>query len=86
MLHRRAISSNRRIRAITCDVTGTLVSFLGRIEDHYGDAARICGVDLSPEKKLRIPKCFNALTKRHRKHFLVSETTTLVPRSGGGYA
>lgn len=69
MLHRRAISSNRRIRAITCDVTGTLVSFLGRIEDHYGEAARICGVDLSPEKKLKIPKCFNAAYKETSEAF-----------------
>mmetsp|Transcript_20245 Transcript_20245/g.31634 ORF Transcript_20245/g.31634 Transcript_20245/m.31634 type:complete len:309 (+) Transcript_20245:161-1087(+) len=68
----RHISSNenikkafksKRIRAISCDVTGTLVSFLGRIEDHYGDAARTCGVEISQETKLLIPQSFNKAYK-----------------------
>ncbi|KAL7494462.1 hypothetical protein ACHAWT_003164 [Skeletonema menzelii] len=56
-------TKSKRIRAISCDVTGTLVSFLGRIEDHYGDAARTCGVEISQEKKLLIPKSFNQAYK-----------------------
>ena len=72
ILHQtRQISSNesinntkpKRIRAISCDVTGTLVSFLGRIEDHYGDAAHTCGVEISQEKKLLIPQSFNKAYK-----------------------
>lgn len=35
----------RRIRAITMDVTGTLVSFRGTLEDHYLGSARKCGVE-----------------------------------------
>lgn len=50
---------SRRIRVITCDVTGTLVSFLGKIEDHYGTAARTCGVELPPDKMPMIAPCFN---------------------------
>ncbi len=34
----------RRVRVITCDVTGTLVSFRGTLEDHYLGAAEKCGV------------------------------------------
>jgi len=49
----------RRIRVISCDVTGTLLSFLGKIEDHYGNAARTCGVELPPEKIWKIAPCFN---------------------------
>ena len=50
---------SQRIRVISCDVTGTLVSFLGRIEDHYGNAARTCGVEIPPEKMVLIGPCFN---------------------------
>jgi putative hydrolase of the HAD superfamily len=39
------------------------VSFLGRIEDHYADAAHTCGVELSPEKKSLIPECFSKAYK-----------------------
>jgi len=35
------------------------VSFLGKIEDHYGNAARTCGVELPPHKMSSIGKCFN---------------------------
>jgi putative hydrolase of the HAD superfamily len=35
------------VRVITCDVTGTLVSFRGSLEQHYLGAARKSGVDLS---------------------------------------
>jgi hypothetical protein len=37
----------KRVRVITCDVTGTLVSFRGSLEQHYLGAARKSGVDLS---------------------------------------
>lgn len=39
------------------------MSFLGRIEDHYGDAARTCGVEISHETKLLIPQSFNKAYK-----------------------
>lgn len=50
---------SKRIRVISCDVTGTLVSFLGKIEDHYGTAARVCGVELHPDEISQIGPCFN---------------------------
>jgi putative hydrolase of the HAD superfamily len=37
----------KRVRVITCDVTGTLVSFRGSLEQHYLGAARKSGVDLT---------------------------------------
>lgn len=37
----------RRIRVITMDVTGTLVSFRGTLEDHYLGAAKKCGIQLA---------------------------------------
>ena len=36
----------RRVRVITCDVTGTLVSFRGTLEEHYLGSAEKYGVDL----------------------------------------
>jgi putative hydrolase of the HAD superfamily len=56
-------TNRRRIRAISCDVTGTLVSFRGKIEEHYGNAARACGVELPPEQESSIGKCFNQAYK-----------------------
>lgn len=53
----------RRIRAITMDVTGTMVQFNGRIEEHYGNAARWCGVALSPAEVQSIPRGFNQAYK-----------------------
>ena len=53
----------RRIRVISCDVTGTLVSFLGKIEENYGKAAHICGVELPPHQIESIGKCFNKAYK-----------------------
>ncbi|KAL7525666.1 hypothetical protein ACHAWF_001459, partial [Thalassiosira exigua] len=52
-------NERKRIRVISCDVTGTLVSFLGKIEDHYGNAARVCGIELDPHKVSQISTCFN---------------------------
>eukprot|EP00569_Conticribra_weissflogii_P004283 CAMPEP_0171339764 /NCGR_PEP_ID=MMETSP0878-20121228/8137_1 /TAXON_ID=67004 /ORGANISM="Thalassiosira weissflogii, Strain CCMP1336" /LENGTH=346 /DNA_ID=CAMNT_0011841717 /DNA_START=193 /DNA_END=1233 /DNA_ORIENTATION=+ len=51
--------SKKRIRVISCDVTGTLVSFLGRIEDHYGNAARTCGIEITPQEQRNMSRCFN---------------------------
>lgn len=36
----------KRIRVITMDITGTLVSFRGSLRDHYLGTAEKCGVDL----------------------------------------
>uniref|UniRef100_A0A7S3LFS4 Haloacid dehalogenase-like hydrolase domain-containing protein 3 n=1 Tax=Amphora coffeiformis TaxID=265554 RepID=A0A7S3LFS4_9STRA len=47
----------KRVRVITCDVTGTLVSFRGTLEEHYLGSARKCGVDISPD--VPIGKAFN---------------------------
>ncbi|KAL7531415.1 hypothetical protein ACHAXR_004024 [Thalassiosira sp. AJA248-18] len=52
-------TASKRIRVISCDVTGTLVSFLGKIEDHYGNAALTCGIELPPDKISLIGPCFN---------------------------
>jgi putative hydrolase of the HAD superfamily len=38
--------SPRRIRAITMDVTGTLVSFRGTLSEHYLGSAKKCGVEV----------------------------------------
>ena len=35
----------KRVRMITMDVTGTIVSFRGTLEEHYLGAAKRCGVD-----------------------------------------
>jgi len=35
----------RRIRVVTMDVTGTLVSFRGSLEEHYLGSAKKCGVE-----------------------------------------
>jgi putative hydrolase of the HAD superfamily len=53
----------RRIRAISCDVTGTLVSFQGKIEDHYGNAARACGIEFPTEQAALLPKMFQKAYK-----------------------
>ena len=50
--HRRSFATwpkiyPKRIRVITCDITGTLVSFRGSLEQHYLGSAQSCGVDLS---------------------------------------
>jgi REG-2-like HAD superfamily hydrolase len=39
----------KRVRVITCDVTGTLVSFRGSLEEHYLGSAEKCGVVLAPD-------------------------------------
>ena len=38
-----------RIRALTMDVTGTLVSFRGSLSQHYLGSAAKCGIDLPPD-------------------------------------
>jgi REG-2-like HAD superfamily hydrolase len=57
------LTPRKRIRAISCDVTGTLVSFQGKIEDHYGNAARACGVELPPEQAALLPDAFKVAYK-----------------------
>jgi len=39
----------QRIRVITADVTGTLVSFKGSLSEHYLGSAAKCGVDIPPD-------------------------------------
>ena len=51
----------KRVRVITCDVTGTLVSFRGTLEEHYLGSARKCGVELAPD--VGIGKAFNKAYK-----------------------
>jgi hypothetical protein len=50
-----------RIRVITMDITGTLVSFRGSLKEHYVGSAEKCGVDL-PED-IQITKAFSQAYK-----------------------
>jgi hypothetical protein len=50
-----------RIRAISMDVTGTLVSFRGSLSQHYLGSAAKCGIDLP--KDLTIGPAFNRAYK-----------------------
>jgi putative hydrolase of the HAD superfamily len=62
----------KRVRMITMDVTGTIVSFRGTLEEHYLGAAEKCGVDdVDPA---RISKAFGIAYK---------ETCTKYPCFGG---
>ena len=57
----------KRVRLITCDVTGTLVSFRGTLEEHYLGAALKCGV--SNIERDQISPCFHEAYKQvSRKH------------------
>ena len=49
----------RRVRVISMDVTGTMVSFSGKLEDHYAEAARRCGVSGISAVSDRISGSFN---------------------------
>jgi len=49
----------RRIRVITCDITGTLVSFRGTLEQHYLGAAEKMGLHISDATKQKIGTAFN---------------------------
>lgn len=62
----------RRIRVITMDVTGTLVSFRGTLEEHYLGAAKKCGVHISD--RLPFAESFRTAYK---------ETSLLYPCFGG---
>ena len=53
-----AATPPRRIRAFTFDVTGTLVSFVGRLGAHYADCARRCGVHIDPGHLAALEKGF----------------------------
>ena len=50
-----------RVRVITCDVTGTLLSFRGSLEEHYLGSAEKCGVEMAPD--VPIGKAFNRAYK-----------------------
>jgi len=51
------------------DVTGTMVSFSGRLEDHYANAARYCGVDISDEVASKLALSFHdAYRETSRKY------------------
>jgi putative hydrolase of the HAD superfamily len=41
----------RRIRVITSDVTGTLVSFRGSLSEHYLGCAQKCGIDIPQDAR-----------------------------------
>lgn len=62
----------KRIRMITFDVTGTIVSFRGTLEDHYLGAATKMGVQLNDSSKFG--KAFGRAYK---------ETSKLHPCFGG---
>lgn len=64
----------KRIRVITMDVTGTIVSFRGTLTDHYLSAARQCGVTFN-ESDVDIENAFNRAYK---------ETSIRYPCFGGG--
>jgi len=53
----------RRLRAISMDVTGTMVQFSGRVEDHYAGAAKWCGVELTQSEVDSIPRSFSQAYK-----------------------
>ena len=57
----------KRIRMITCDVTGTLVSFRGSLEDHYLGSAKKIGVDL--DGNAPIGKAFGQAYKEMSKKY-----------------
>ena len=65
--------AKRRIKVITMDVTGTMVSFSGKLEDHYANAARYCGVDISDEVASKLALSF---------HDAYRETSTKYPCFG----
>lgn len=62
----------KRIRMITMDVTGTIVSFRGSLESHYLGAAKKCGVRGVDSSKIK-----QAFARAY------TETSTLYPCFGG---
>jgi putative hydrolase of the HAD superfamily len=63
-----------RIRALSMDVTGTLVSFRGTLEQHYLGSAEKCGVEL-PSTMLPIGPAFRQAYKE------ISQSTSFVHTS-----
>lgn len=57
----------KRIRMITMDVTGTIVSFRGSLEEHYLGAARKCGVHNVDASKFN--DAFHQAYKETSTHF-----------------
>lgn len=64
----------KRVRMITMDVTGTIVSFRGSLEEHYLGAASKCGVTITKEQSQAIHHAFSRAYK---------ETCTEYPCFGG---
>eukprot|EP00550_Attheya_septentrionalis_P000750 CAMPEP_0198288206 /NCGR_PEP_ID=MMETSP1449-20131203/6797_1 /TAXON_ID=420275 /ORGANISM="Attheya septentrionalis, Strain CCMP2084" /LENGTH=334 /DNA_ID=CAMNT_0043986319 /DNA_START=66 /DNA_END=1070 /DNA_ORIENTATION=+ len=65
--HRRR--GPRRLRAISMDVTGTIVAFNGRLEEHYANAARFCHVPLTHDEIQAIGSAFGrAYKETSRQH------------------
>ena len=64
----------RRLRLITMDVTGTIVSFRGTLEEHYLGAAAKCGVTPEDVNASKISASFNKAYK---------ETSIRYPCFGG---
>lgn len=56
-----------RIRALTMDVTGTLVSFRGSLSQHYLGSAAKCGVDIPPDAKIgsAFNRAYKEVSHRH---------------------
>jgi putative hydrolase of the HAD superfamily len=52
-----------RIRAITMDVTGTLVSFRGSLKQHYVKSAEKCGITLSQNNSIQFDQAFKLAYK-----------------------
>lgn len=56
-----------RIRAVTMDVTGTLVSFRGSLSQHYLGSAAKCGVDLPQDAPIgpAFRQAYQEVSQRH---------------------
>lgn len=56
-----------RIRAITMDVTGTLVSFKGNLSQHYLGSAAKCGVDIPEDAPIgpAFRRAYIEVSKQH---------------------
>jgi hypothetical protein len=57
-----------RIRVMTMDVTGTLVSFRGSLSQHYVKSAEKCGV--------KLPKCMQFDTAFKSAYKEISQSTS----------
>ena len=53
----------KRLKLITMDVTGTIVSFRGSLQHHYLGAAAKCGIEISDSNATKISAAFNRAYK-----------------------